>query len=937
MIYTLNLSENFADKLVEIILSSNKTPFEIASTHVILPTKRACRTVKEAFVRRCEKQTFLLPRLTALYEIDVLEENVPPAISSLERTILLTRLCRVKPNIDTLNKALMVAVSLSELLDEFYQFEARFEDFEKLVPNLEFAQHWNETIQFLDVIRTAWPALLKERGQIDEMDRKIRLINAFTSKMQKNPPSYQIIVAGFDGSIPAVSRLIKTLSKINNCLILLHGFNNELTDEDLNYIAYNHYQYNFKKLIQTLHLYPSQIKKYASTNKLKEELIEDAFKPAEQTDEWRGISFSKEVLSNVYRIDCESVNEEALTIALIMRKTLEFPEKTAALVTSDRTLARRVILEMRRWGIELNDSAGTPLHHTPTGVFLSLIAKAGKELCCGTSLLSLLKHPLAADGISPAHLRLNVKKAEKIARQRHEKLSIELHTDIQSFAHLFEEEKPIPFHLLLEEHLKIAEQLAASSDRSGSERLWDNEAGQEAYSFLTELREYASILENILPSSYPDIFTFLISCVIVRPNYGMHPRLNILGPIEARLSHPDVCILAGLNEGTFPSLPEAGPWLSRQMRQTLGLPALEAKIAIQEMDFAHCFCSPEVYLTRALKVDGSPTIPSRFLSRIEAVLQAAGILWEIKIPEFAKRIDMPSSFEQIERPKPKPPIEIRPKALSVTNIELLMRNPYSIYAKYILGLYPLDELEEVEEQQIYGCAVHEALEDFLKDSPFSVDTHKLIQKIKENLKKAGMPDASIAFYESKIEKIASFLIETQQHRKEVTSKLILENKGQITFPLSDGTPFTLFGKADRIDVLEDNSIEIIDYKTGSLPTFVDVQNGFSPQMPLEAAIVQKNGFENIVSKGPIKLSYWKLTGKKNGGEITLLPPPTKNIDINELIQNSFEGMIRILNEFNQETRAYEASPYPEKVKFNCYEQLSREKEWLNADDTDQGE
>lgn len=935
MIYTLNLSENFADKLVEMILSSSKNPFEIAQTQVILPTKRACRAVKEAFIHQCKNKSLLLPHLTALYDINTLEEDIPQAISKLERTLLLSRLCRLKPNIDTLEKGLMVAVSLGELLDEFYQFEANLDDLEKLVPNSEFAQHWNETIQFLEIIRTAWPTLLKERGQIDEMDRKIRLINAFTNKIIKNPPSHQIIIAGFDGAIPSVSRLICKLNEIGNNLILLHGFNSNLTTEDLKYISCNHYQYTFKKLIQILHFYPKQIKEVSNYILPQEKLIKEAFRPAEQTDKWRDTIFQKEVLKNIFRIDCESINEEALTIALILRKTLETPEKTATLVTNDRMLARRVILEMKRWNIELNDSAGTPLHHTPLGVFLSLIAQAGKELCDGISLLSLLKHPLAADCISPIELRLNIKKAEKIARQSHKKLLINLNTDLTNFSKLFEKEIPISFGLIFKEHLKIAEQLATSSDRSGSERLWNNEAGQTAYAFLTELGEYAPLLGEILPSTYPDIFVFLISSVSIRPNYGIHPRLNIFGPIEARLTHPDVCIISGLNEGTFPMLPDAGPWLSRQMRQALSLPSLETKIAVQEMDFAHCFCASEIYLTRSLKIDGSPTIPSRFLSRIEAVLQANDIQWEIQTPRLAQLMDTPNVFERIERPTPKPPVTTRPKKLSVTNIELLMRNPYAIYAKYILNLYPLDELECIEDHQVYGSAIHAVFENFLKESPYFTDSKELAEQIKIQLEKANMSDYSIAFFESKIEKIASFLVEIQKHRQNSTKEIIPETTGEITLLLEDGTPFTLFCKADRIDILKDNSIEIIDYKTGSLPTFNDIKNGFSPQLPLEALIVQKNGFTNISPTSNIKLSYWKLTGKKNGGELIPIPSSFQKTDVNELIESSFKGIINVLNEFNQETCAYEASPHPEKVKFNSYEQLSREKEWLTTDDMEE--
>lgn len=932
MICTLNLSENFAERLVEYILNKNLSPLEIAQMQIILPTKRAVKTVKDIFLQRAENVPLLLPKLTALYDIDVLQEDIPESISHIERVILLTRLCQKKPNVDSLDQALTIAISLASLLDEFYQHEASFDDLENLVPDLELAAHWNETIVFLDIIRSVWPALLKEKGLIDEQDRKIRLINAYVRELQKNGVNHPIIMAGFDGAIPAVARLIKELDKYDNSLILLQGLNNELTDEDLSFIDENHYQYSFKKLLKALQKFPHQVENISSDFSDREELITEAFRPAEQVDEWRTLNFDESVLDNVTRIDCETIDEEALTIAIILREVLETPLKTAALVTNDRMLARRVILQMKRWNVELDDSAGTPLYHTPVGVYLSLIAALGKERNEKSPLLALLKHPLSSDGMLPTDFRKIVKKKEKEAREQQKSFEMDLETDIHTFLSFFEKEEPVLFADMLNEHLKIAEDLATSSDRTGQERLWQTDAGQEAFKLLVEIKKHAETLGEILPKDYPALMELFLSGISIRSRYGMHQRLDILGPIEARLIHPDVCIIAGLNEGSFPMVSDMGPWLSRGMRKGLKLPAVENKIAVQAMDFAHCFMAPQVYLTRAVKSGGSQTIPSRFLSRIDAVLNASHIFWDIKEAHYARLIDKTEKTEQTLRPAPTPPVAVRPTKLSVTNIELLMKNPYAVYAKYILKLFPLQDIDDVQENQVYGSCLHKALELFLEQTPFDIDPVLLKEKIISLLKENNFSDANIALYDEKITKIADFIVREQQTRQDITNKIYLEQKGEISFKLKDDSTFTLTSKADRIDDLKTNTYEIIDYKTGAVPTGNEIESGLSPQMTLEAVILREKGFEHLKKEKDIRLSYWRLNGKREGGEIVTVPSKTSKKEVLDLVDEAFLGVKEILNQFRDEKTPYIASPRPDKVKFNDYALLSREKEWLTDDE-----
>lgn len=934
MIYSVGLSDDFADKLAEFVLSqATDNPFELAKTQIILPTKRACRTVKEAFLRTSEGRSLLLPKLTALYELEALAEEIPPVMPPLQRTLLLTKLCLAKPNIETPDKAVMVAIGLGNLLDEFYQYESDITRLSTLVSERQFADHWNETVAFLDILHDAWPKILAAHGQIDAMDKTVRLIKSYARHWRQNPPTHPLIMAGFDGAIPAVIELAKTINTLPNGTLFLNGLDTQLDADTFGALPDTHYQYALKRLLNEIGVMPAQVRTMGRTHEASETLMREALKSADDTHTWQYVTdIHSGAVAHVTRLECENSGAEALTVALKLREVLETPAKTAAFVTTDRILARRVMNEMKRWGIELDDSAGTPLHQTPVGVYLSLLADVAVKPGDGNALLALLKHPLSADGFNPTSLRLKIKAAEKKARQAHTKLSYETNTDLRALQSRFTANILAPFSELLRLHIEKAQELATSHDRSGITRLWSDDAGQMAFTFLTGLLAYADIIGEIEPGFYPQMFELLMSGLSVRPRFGMHPRLDILGPIEARLHHADVMIVGGLNEGSFPNIPETGPWLNRPMRKALGLPSLENKIATSAMDFASIFCAKEVYLTRALKADGAPTIPSRFLSRIEAVLQSAQIKWPVQSAQLAGLLDKPTHSLPIIRPAPRPPLSARPRSLSVTKIELWMRDPYAIYARYILKLYPLDGLEQQSKQQLFGMAVHEALERFLKENSHSSDIKRLMNFGLDSLKSNGFDEGDIAFYLPKFEQMAQWFLARQSERFDAVNVSYVEQKGSVVLPLPGGD-FTLSGTADRIDILSNGTAELIDYKTGAAPKPKEVHAGYAPQLPLEAYILTQNGFADVGTNKVGELSYWKLSGKEDGGKITSL---AEEGNADKLIEKTVSGLKRLITTFDDETVAYESCPAPEKApKYNDYEHLSRAKEWLTQEDDEE--
>ncbi|MBQ3696099.1 MAG: PD-(D/E)XK nuclease family protein [Alphaproteobacteria bacterium] len=894
MIYQVPFSADLADIVAdELLRRYQNNPFELAQVHLILPTKRACLSVKNAFLNKKTGEAILLPQMTPIYELNIIDENIPAAISDTERLLLLAKLCQAKPNIHTHDQALKMAISLKELLDATYQFDLDLTHLADLVQMEKYASHWQETVQFLDILHSQWPKILRERKQIDPMDRSIRLIRSFTQKIStiKQP----IFMAGFTQTFPAINELIETVSQNKDNVIFEETFPNDKR----NTAAYK------------TTVYP------------QEKAVLDAL----TKDSWVSQDFPANTFENIRLINAATPSDEALTIALLLRQALETPDKTATLVTTDRTLARQVIAQMKRWNILLDDSAGTPLNHTSIGLFFSLLADVG-IMPDATHYLALFKHPLSADKEIPGDFRKKVQNQEKLLREQRKSWQIDLNTDFTPWVKLFQNNTLISFQDILRQHIDLAEKLATSADKTAAERLWQNDAGKQMFTFLSDLLEQANLIGTIESQSYPEILKLLMQQQSVRPRYGMHPRLDILGPIESRFHHADMCIIAGLNEGIFPPIPETGPWLNRPMRKKLGIPAPEEKTTELSMDFAHNFCSKEVYLTRSIKTDGTQTIPSRFIERLKAVAQ----INHLQLPEYkahlSELLDTPFVYDKIVRPAPRPSVDARPNSLPVTQIEMWRRNPYAIYARYVLKLYPLRPLEDKSNNAEFGELVHKIIQTFITQYPKSTDRGLLIRTAQKIINESQLSEIDKTLLNMKFTAIAEFIIQQQNFDLSLVKESACEQKITHTFNIDD-ISFTLYGTADRIDTLKDNTLRIIDYKTYHPPKKKEVMAGFSPQLSLEALLLSETQQQPISN-----LSYWYLSNKKDASEVQTIVDNASELE--DLIQKSKNGLFDMVRAFRSEKTPYEVCPIPSQAPtYDDYAHLARRQEWATTNEEEE--
>ncbi len=996
---------------------------ELPRVTLYLPTRRATRALQDAFLRAAGGRALLLPKIVPISEgeedlsliaaaasdVDTYGGAIPPAIGELERRLVLTSLIRRWTEAMNNNggegataaatsaQAAVLAKELAALMDMVETEDVSLDRLDKLVPET-FSEHWQKTLRFLEIVTQAWPGYLAQSGMLSAAGRRNAVIRAEAERLTTSPPASPVIVAGVTGSIPATVELMRAVASLPNGAIVLPGLDTALDAESWQSIGPEnpkdqhpeHPQFGLKKLLDALGCAREDVVRLgasaSSSAHARTRLIAEAMRPAGTTERWEGFAAAarrnpaQAAPQGLSLVEAPTAQDEAEVVALILREAAETPGKTAALVSPDRFLARRVAIRLEAWGIKVDDSAGRPLGKTPPGAFLDLVINAAATRFAPAETVALLKHPLTRLGLDPFAARRAARALEiatfrapylgeglagveaafeRAAADRERgvrahpaekrlwtedwqgarELLARLRAAYAPLIALYDRNEPILLRDLVDAHCKAAEAIAQLPDEERTENeddnsLWRDEAGATAAQF------FASLLDDALPSldlpamDYADLYRSLASAETVRPRGPVHPRLFIWGPFEARLQQTDIVILGSLNDGTWPKSSDPGAWLNRPMREALGLPSPEEKIGQSAHDFATLLAAPEVILTRAEKKDGVPTVPSRWLLRLKALLDGMGVSDALAPKQpwlaWARQRDNVAPVPRLPVPEPRPTIAQRPRKLSVSRVETWIANPYAIYASEILKLAPLPPLGEPPGPALRGSIIHDALSEFAKAYPATLPDDieaELVRFARAALDAYAAHPRIAAFWIPRFERFAAWFAATEPARRTGVAEVRAEVTGDLVLDAPAG-PFRLTARADRIDVLQD-ALVISDYKTGAPPSDSHVLAGVKPQLPLEAAIAADAtlGFEKLPKRPVATLRYIRASGGEPPGDARDVKAP----DVTALAGEALNGLKRHVARFDDE-----ATPYRplRRARFGYdyddYAHLARVAEWSSG-------
>ena len=869
----------------------SQPPEQMARVDLIVNTRRMARRLREIFDAG---PAGFLPNIRLLGDLDTIVPGLtlpcatPPLRRRLELIQLVSRLLESDPTIAPRASLYALSDSLANLIDEMQGEGVSAAD----IANLDVTDqsgHWERAKRFLGIAHGYLEQMI---SRPDTEARQRQLVQHIAAHWQSQPAQNPVIIAGSTGSRGTTSLLMQAVAQLPQGALVLPGFDYEMADYwsmlEGQQPPEDHPQYRFFDLMQSLDVAPSEVTEWvdiAPPSQARNRLVSLSLRPAPVTDTWlsEGPDLQDIDLATqgITLVEAATPRIEALSIAMRLRKAVE-EGKTAALITPDRMLTRQVTSALDRWNILPDDSAGTPLQLSPPGRFLRHVAGLFVRKLDAEALLVLLKHPLAHSGTGRNQHQLNTQLLEMRIRRDglpfpdtegllrvgtiasgkiekpDEKAAFLVWLDwiAETFSdHVIPQDQPLADWVTT--HLALAEHIAAGAPQDDNHELWRRKTGRKAKEVMDNLTEHAIHGGPMSASDYADLIGALLSGEEVRDRDAPHPQVMIWGTLEARVQGADLVIMGGLNDGSWPEAPPPDPWLNRQMRLQVGMLLPERRIGLSAHDYQQAIAAPEVWLTRAIRSDEAETIPSRWLNRLQNLLNGLpdgrgkvalqgmrerGQYWSGQVHAL-------EAFERVDpapRPSPRPPIKARPHALSVTEIKRLIRDPYAIYAKHTLRLRPIDPLVQSPDAPVRGIIVHKIMEFFIKSvcEDASRLTRDHLIEVTSSVLQAEVPwPAARLMWQARVERIADWFIAQEEKRQSYATPMLFEEAAKGVHKFED-LGFMLKGYADRIDRTEFGDVLIYDYKTGNPPSPKE-QAFFDKQLLLEAAMIEEGGFEKI--------------------------------------------------------------------------------------------
>ncbi|MEO9336119.1 double-strand break repair protein AddB [Mesorhizobium sp. SB112] len=999
-------------------------PLALASVTIFVPTRRAARELRSVFVEKADVQSAILPTIRPLGEFDEDETafdssgadelTLDPPIAAIDRILLLAPLVRawkrrLPAHVAALFEeemvvpassadAIWLARDLANLMDEVETEGTDWKRLRDLVSG-DLAGWWQVTLDFLDIVSSHWPGMLQERGLSNPAAHRSALIKLYSDRLRRNPPDGPVIAAGSTGSIPATAQLLATIAGLPQGAVVLPGLDKMLDENSWSVIGspapepaiLGHPQYGLSRLLRKMGALRNDIDEIGEVEDallVRAGVVSEALRPAETTDVWSQTrpELSSDALSNalagVTLIEAANERDEAAAIAIALRRTLDDPKSTAALVTGDRNLARRVSTELLRFGIRVDDSGGTLLSSTPPASLLRILLQASFRPGDPVAVLSLLKHPLLMLGLDRKAVRSAAETIELVCLRggtgRPDIVYLEdvfdarlvsLGTDRRApawfprlSARRIEEAKAVLSRLCkalqplaglrdsteaeLSELVRVSVTAleALGRDESGAlETLYAGDAGEKLAELLRGLVSSQASFP-VLSGEWPDVMEALIAPETVKPRAGSDRRIAIWGTLEARLQHVDTLILGDLNEGSWPRKAEADRFMSRVMKTGIDLEPPERRIGQAAHDFQMAMGAKNVVLARSARSGDAPAVASRWLQRLLTFI-GKGHADELRargneLLGWAKALDNAPEVAFAKRPFPTPPLDVRPRHFSVTEIETLRRDPYAIYARRILSLMPLEPLVRDPGAAERGTLFHEILHRFSTSgvdprAPVALET--LIDVGRQCFSEASLPDDVRAIWWPRFEKMAVGILGWETRRADSIKTRHAEARAEKTLVGSSGV--TLSGYADRIDLLHGGMADILDYKTGSSPSKAQAHTLLAPQLALEGALLRRGAFTDLGKAEPSDLVFVRLKPNGEVNDESILEYNRKPRTAADLSEDAWHRLEELLRHYDDPSSGYlsRAMPFRQGETDGDYDHLARVLEWSAGGDGEQAE
>jgi ATP-dependent helicase/nuclease subunit B len=896
-VFTINTNESFFETLVQHIFSEYKIE-KMSELKIILPCKRDVAALLSSFKNYNTERCIILPEIVSLENIDeedlILNLDRIKVINSTKRTLLLIEFILEWNRENNDNFPIDLAYSLSSLLGKA--------EAPKIIDCEQFNDHSKKIENFISLLIKTWSKTLRDLGVVDILQHKNDYINNMALSLQKDQ---HVIFVGI-GKDEIYKSFIKAIYNLPFGKIILPNLNFKIREEDWKSLDKKHYQYCLKSLLDYLNVDRSDVVQLSDVIPARDAGIYTFFSGSQchaiqmtlndyVFDVTADLSkINSEYSSNIEVITCDSEEEEAQVIALIIEN--KSYEKVSLFVTN-KLLATRIACLSRQHSVV---SENYP--------YITLLIYSIEVLTSNwnsVALLSLLKHSLVTFGYTKEKYSKILSEFEIVILRNFNTSGFESIINIINSHKKLKHKKDVLMIINILE--TILNPLLDSINRTISDVVTahlqcvnmlsginfsglNNEVGNFIYNFL-------SACESIEIKCSLELYSQILTLFLEKDFFSVANDLN-----KFSLYHNKVVILAGFNEGSYPPSFQS-PFLNTTTREKFNLPSVQEEQGYFLYTLYNLFCASKVYITRSVS-NRKPIL----LQRLELLSrEGEGGLSRQPYRDWLRILNTPECVVPCVQPMPKPPAAVRKEKMQVIScsaLEKLIRNPYSFYAEYILSLRQLRDLNFKPSILEFGTMVHNVLEKCSHDkkSPISIAQKAFL---------ASQFNFSNMWW-VRLQKIIQSFIEFV----EIRSKHV-EAEKSFSYPVAAcEAGISLTAKCDRVEHLSGGQVAIIDYKLGSLPSNEEVMSGFFPQLILQALAV-----EHMTEREVSELAYWKFDYDKI--KITSLQSyRQKMIEF----QNDLPSFLSI---YLSDLTPFVASPYLDKfLRLNSYKHLERVGEWL---------
>ncbi|TVS90423.1 recombinase RecB [Wolbachia pipientis] len=949
-VFTVHVDESLFDVLVQHIFSEYERE-KIPEIKIILPCKRDVIALLSAFKNYNAKKCIILPEIVSLENVDeedlILNLDRVKVINPTKRTLLLIQFILEWNRKNNDNFPIDLAYSLPSLLQSTQTMNC-----------YQFDEHSKKIENFISLLIESWNKILKDLGVVDILEHKSDYINNMIISLQKDQ---NIIFVG----IGKDKSLIKAIYDLPFGKIILPNLNLKIKEKDWQSLDKKHYQYCLKDLLGYLSIGREDVSflpeacspvprhwdpENLTLNERTRWLYNRNWIPVSSTgmtpsttqitcklqcsytkNQRAGMTGSPELdyvfdttanlskvggrsIGNIEVITCDSREEEAQVTSLIIENE---GYENVSLVVFDKLLAARIACLSRQ-------HSAIPENYP----YITLLLYSIEVLTSNwnsVSLLSLLKHRLVTFGYTQEEYTRILSEFEiEILRN----FSTNGLSDIINAINAHKKLKYKEDILLIISKLEVifnpllrsincsifdvvATHLQCMNILSG---INFSELNSEIGNFTCN---FSNACEGVGIKCSLELYSQILTLFLEKEFFSVASDLN-----KFSLYHNKVVILAGFNEA--PSF--QGPLLNALTREKFNLPSAQEEQGYFFYTLHNLFCASKVYITRSLS------------HRKPILLQRLEILFkEGKQPyrDWLRVLNTPECTVPCTQPMPKPQTEVRKEKMQVMScsaIEKLIRNPYSFYIEYILGLKKLRDLNFKPSMLEFGTMVHNILARYLRNK-------KSLMSIAREMFSTSQFNFSNMWWIRLQRVIQSFveLDETRSNYVELEKSFTCPIFHIGVIPARDAGIYIscdqyetawmtnrdlipqeilLTARCDRVEYLPSGQVAIIDYKLGTPPSNEEVMSGFFPQLILQALAV-----EHITKREVSELAYWKLDYDK----IKVVSIQNYRYKMQEL-KNDLPGF---LSNYLSNSTPFIASPYFDKfLRFNSYKQLERVGEWL---------